>query len=224
MSQDRPFNPLPVSVLLLAGAIAAIELVFQLGDRGILGGASGVGYRIAALNEFAFLPQVFDRMLETGATDLSGLKRFVTYGFVHQSFGHVMFVVVLVLALGKLVGETFEAWTVPAIFLVASAVGALAYGVTPTAQALTGGYPGAYGLIGAYTFVLWVGLGVTGQNQMGAFQLIALLMGIQLAFGLLFGGGLDWVADLAGFAAGFAMSFLVSPGGWARVRAKLRHR
>ena len=49
-------------------------------------------------------------------------------------------------------------------------------------------------------------------------------MGIQLVFGLLFGGGQDWVADLAGFVAGFGLSFLVSPGGRARVVDRLRQR
>jgi hypothetical protein len=32
------------------------------------------------------------------------------------------------------------------------------------------------------------------------------------------------VADIMGFVAGFALSFVVSPGGWARVRDKLRQR
>jgi hypothetical protein len=33
-----------------------------------------------------------------------------------------------------------------------------------------------------------------------------------------------WVADLSGFGFGFLVSFLVSPGGFARVRTKLRQR
>jgi membrane associated rhomboid family serine protease len=49
-------------------------------------------------------------------------------------------------------------------------------------------------------------------------------MAIQLLFGLIFGSGWEWVAELSGFAAGFLLSFLVSPGGWARVRAKIRER
>jgi hypothetical protein len=32
------------------------------------------------------------------------------------------------------------------------------------------------------------------------------------------------VADLSGFLAGFFLSFVVSPGGWGRVRDKLRQR
>ena len=49
-------------------------------------------------------------------------------------------------------------------------------------------------------------------------------MGIQLVFGLLFGGSNAWVADLAGFAAGFGLSFFLAPGGWAKLREKLRHK
>ena len=49
--------------------------------------------------------------------------------------------------------------------------------------------------------------------------LIALLL-----FGLLFGGRNDWLADLAGFASGFGLSFLVVPGGWSRLREVLRRR
>jgi len=29
---------------------------------------------------------------------------------------------------------------------------------------------------------------------------------------------------VAGFAAGFILSFFLAPGGWARIRAKIRHR
>ena len=41
---------------------------------------------------------------------------------------------------------------------------------------------------------------------------------------LLFGGGWDWVAEVAGFATGFLLSFVVSPGGWGHVMARLRRR
>ena len=52
--------------------------------------------------------------------------------------------------------------------------------------------------------------------------LIAFLAGIQLTFALLFGGGKDWVADITGFGAGFGLAFLVSPGGWAAVKRRVR--
>jgi membrane associated rhomboid family serine protease len=59
---------------------------------------------------------------------------------------------------------------------------------------------------------------------MRAFSLIGLLLAVQLIFGLLFGAGQQWVAEVAGFCTGFALSFVVSPGGWQRARARMRAR
>ncbi len=222
---ENPFNALPPVVVALAILVIGPELVFQAGRIGLVGGAQGIGLRLEALNAFAFSPQLFDRMLEVGQFPPRALLRLVSYSFVHLGFTHVLFVVVFLLALGKMVAETFTSGAVLAVFFGSAVAGALVYGLVPgTEQALVGGYPAVYGLIGAYTFILWVGLGATGGNRARAFTLIAFLLGIQLVFGLLFGGGLDWIADLAGFAAGFALSFVVSPGGWSRVVEKLRQR
>jgi membrane associated rhomboid family serine protease len=90
--------------------------------------------------------------------------------------------------------------------------------------ALFGGYPPVYGLIGAFTFLMWVRLAAAGANRLRAFTLIGVLLAIQFVFGVLFGGGSEWIADIAGFAAGFALSFVVVPGGLARVLARLRQR
>ena len=149
------------------------------------------------------------------------LLRLVSYPLVHLSFTHALFVVVFLLALGKMVGEVFRWWAVLAVFFGAGLAGALAYTALPMIHApLIGGYPPVYGLIGAFTFLLWTNLAAQRPTQYRAFSLIGLLMGIQLLFGLLFGGGWDWVAELAGFVAGFLLSFVVSPGGWARVRRR----
>ena len=89
---------------------------------------------------------------------------------------------------------------------------------------LIGAYPGIYGLIGAFTFLIWTKLALVGANRLRAFSLIGMLLAIQLVFGLLFGGGWDWVAEVTGFATGFLLSFVVSPEGFRRVVAILRQR
>ena len=61
-----------------------------------------------------------------------------------------------------------------------------------------------------------------GAQQVRAFSLIGFLMGIQLIFGVFFDVQNDWLADVFGFATGFAMSFVVSPGGFARLRDMVR--
>ncbi|MCB2150782.1 MAG: rhomboid family intramembrane serine protease, partial [Rhodobacteraceae bacterium] len=66
--------------------------------------------------------------------------------------------------------------------------------------------------------------GAENANRYRAFTLIGFLLGIQLLFGVLFGGTPDWIADLAGFAFGFGASFVVGPGGPAHLLARIRQR
>ncbi len=232
MSDDRhanrnapPLNPLPPVVWLLALPMIAIELVLSLGARGLIGGPKAVGWRLDMLERFAFSPDLMRYMVETQQFPLDDLARMLTYPFVHGNITHVLFVVVILLALGKFVGEVFRWWALLAVFFASSVVGALVFAAVPAIRApLFGGYPAVYGLIGAFTFLLWVRLVGSGGNQYRAFSMIGFLMLMQLLFGVLFGGGWDWVADLSGFAAGFVLSFVVAPGGWARVRERLRQR
>lgn len=222
-ADESPFNAVPAVVVALAMVIAAVEIVLQAGESGLAGGPQAVGWRLAALEDYGFLPAVWEFMRSTGQFPSEQMLRFVTYPFLHGSFTHAAFAVVIVLAIGKAVGEIFAAWAVLVVFFVSAAFGALVYGELVSVNApLIGAYPGGYGLIGAFTFLLWVQLAAVGANTMRAFTLIGILLAFQLVFGIFFGAGYDWIADVAGFVAGFLLSFLVSPGGWARVVAKLR--
>lgn len=224
-ADQSPFNALPPVVVGLAMVIAAVEIVFQLGATGFVGDASAIGWRLNGLRDYAFFASVWERMVELGQFPVEHMLRFVTYPFIHGDFLHATFAVVIVLAIGKAVGEVFSPLAFLAVFFVSAILGALIFAaVTWTDAPLYGAYPGAYGLIGAFTFLLWVQLAAVGADQMRAFTLIGFLMAFQLVFGLLFGSDLTWVADIAGFAVGFGLSFIVSPGGWARVLAKLRNR
>lgn len=220
-----PLNPLPPAVWLLALPMIAMEVVVTLGARGLAGGPEAVGWRLDAIQRFAFAPGYLRQMVAQGYYPPEGLVRLVSYPFVHVNFTHALFVVVILLAMGKMVGEVFRGWALLLVFFASAVVGALVYALVPGLEApLIGGYPPVYGLIGAFTFLLWVNLAAVGANKYRAFTLIGFLLGIQLLFGVLFGGGWEWVADLSGFATGFFLSFVVSPGGWARVREKIRQR
>lgn len=220
-----PVNPLPWVVWLLLLPIVAMEVVINLGTSGLAGGAAGVGWRMLAIQKFAFSAPLFQWMWQSGVFPPEQVMRFVTYPFVHASATHAIFVSVFLLALGKFVGEVFKPLSVLVIFFASAIVGALAYGLfANSAVPLLGGYPPDYGLIGAFTFILWTRLGATGHNRYGAFSLIGFLLGIQILFGLLFGGGREWIADLAGFATGFGLSFLVGPGGLKNALTRIRQR
>ena len=220
---QSPFNTVPAVVVAVALVIMGIEAAFSLGERGIVGGPDAIGWRLAALQSYVFSSEIFWWMVDTQRWPLEHVVRFVSYLFVHSSFTHALFVCVFLLALGKMVAEIFGEIGMLAVFLVSGISGALFYAILGPGQVpLIGGFPAVYGLIGAFTFVRWVALGSVGAQQARAFSLIAMLMGIQLVFGLLFGGQPDWIADLSGFATGFGLSFFLVPGGWRRILSKIR--
>jgi membrane associated rhomboid family serine protease len=220
-----PFNPIPPVVWLVLLPVAALEIVFAIGASGFAGDPGAIGWRGDAAQRFALSPLMLDEMLATGRWKADYLMRFVTFTFVHASLGHALMAGVFLLALGKFVAEIFRPWAFLAIVLGAAAGGALVYSLVPGVRgALLGGYPAAYGLIGAFTFVLWARLGALNANRARAFTLIGVLLAVQLVFGLLLGSGPDWIADVAGFAAGFGLSFLVVPGGPTRLLRRVRQR
>lgn len=222
---EAPMNPLPPVLWLILLPVVAMEVVLSAGGLGLAGGQAGIGWRSEALQRFALSPLMLDQMWQTGRVSADYLMRFVTYAFVHGNLTHAIFATVFILALGKFVGEVFRGWAVAAVFLGAVLAGGLAYSLVPGLEvALYGAYPGAYGLIGAFTYILWAKLGAQHAQRGRAFSLIGFLLGIQLLFGVIFGGAPDWVADLAGFAAGFLLSFAVAPGGPAHLLRVIRQR
>ena len=220
---ESPVNPLPAVVMILVLIMALVEGAFMLGARGIVGGPEAVGWRLSAIQNFGFSSRAVAWMVETGTLRGDFLIRFVTYPFLHGGFTQFIFAAVMTLAMGKFVGERMGQIALLILFFGSCIFGALVYAlVVPDGPGLIGAFPGVYGLIGGFTCLLWLRLGEIGAQQAQAFTLIGFLVGIQLVFGLLFGAGQDWVADIAGFVAGFALSFLLLPGAMLRLRDKIR--
>ena len=227
MSSDpntSPVNPISPVVVLFFLIMLLGELAFTLGNQGLIGGPAAVGWRAGAVQDYAFNGAVIELMWQQGRWPLEHVMRFVTYLFVHWSFTHMLVAGVMLLALGKFVGEVFAWWAVAIVFLGSGIGGALVWAVFANDSGyLVGAFPGVYGLIGAFSYVLWLRLGESGGPRLRAFTMIGFLMVIQLIFGILFGAKTDWMADIAGFVFGFLLSFVVSPGGWFRLRERIRH-
>jgi membrane associated rhomboid family serine protease len=221
---EPPVHPVPPIVVALFLVLLAVEAVFSLGEAGLVGGQLAVGWRTEYIQRFGFSGVAFDWMLANNRWPLEHVIRFLSYIFVHGSFYHALFAMVFILAMGKIVTEAVGPVKFLLIFFGSALVGAVAFGVLTNDPWLVGAYPPAYGLIGGFSYLLWLNLKAVGGPQYRAFTLIGFLMAIQLLFGLLFGGGRDWVADLAGFFAGFLLTALLVPGGWARILEKLRGR
>ena len=168
------------------------------------------------------MPGVID-VMQGGRFDFEVIRRFVTYAFVHDGMTHMLFAGALMLALGKFVGDVFSMMNTLLLFVISVTFGALIYGtLAPGNYPLLGLYPAVYGFIGAYTYIVWLSLGAMGQNQIQAFRLIGFLLGLQLLFGLIFGSSPTWIAELAAFFIGFAVSTVLAPGGWASLLRRLR--
>lgn len=224
---QSPFNALPPVVAGLALAITAVELMFQAAGAGLIGGAAGVGWRTEAIRDWGVLPAVWQWMLENRAFPSEFVARFVTYPFLHGGFTHAAFVAVFVLALGNVTAPAFPGWRQLALFFVPAIAGAVVYVVLfPGAGPLYGGYPGAYGLIGAFTVLIRRGMTQVPPDR--AFLLIGFLLAIQPIFGLAAGAGFswlpDWVADLVGAAAGYGLATFMADGGMRGLRDRARRR
>lgn len=222
---ENPVNPMPPMVIALFLGIMIIELSFSLGTRGLVGGPAAVGWRNAAIETYGFNADIMGWMLKNGVFPGEHMIRFLSFIFVHGTFTHALFAGVLLLALGKFVGDVFGQLATLVLFLSSAVAGAVCFGLVAPAQPwLIGAFPGVYGLIGGFTYLMWLKLGQMGARQARAFTLIGFLMAIQLVFALLFGGNSTWMADVGGFAFGFVISFFLAPGGWQKIRAKIRHR
>lgn len=222
---ENPFNAVPPVPLLLFVVIAGVELTLSAAGAGFLGGAQGVGWRSAAFQDYAFAPAVMTEIFERGRGSFDLWKRFVTYPFIHLGFTHALWGAVLMLALGKFVGEKFHPLSFVILFFLCAVLGAAVYGLLSWQNTpLIGAYPGLYGLIGAYTYLMWLTLNRMGQNQLKAFQLIAVLLGIMLIYAMLFGSTPTWIADVAGFVIGLFAAPLLAPGGWSAFLNRMRQR
>jgi membrane associated rhomboid family serine protease len=177
------------------------------------------------MERFGFFDAVFEQWWLTGRAGPDTVWRFVTYGFVHWGLLHALISVVLVLAMGKFASQVFRPWAIWAVFLAALAVGGLTHGLaSANGTPLLGAYPGAYGLIGLFTWMRWIVARMRGENQLAAFSVILLLVALQSTVSLMDGNWHGFWPRLAGFATGFGMAWLVVPGGLAALRRKMQGR
>ena len=112
------------------------QTIFVAGATGAIGNAS----------QFVFAPDLMLQMIALGDYPPEHVMRLVSYPLVHGNMTHALFVVVILLALGKMVGEVFRWWAVLVVFFGAAVAGAFAYMAVPgNAAPLFGGYPAVYG-------------------------------------------------------------------------------
>lgn len=224
---QSPFHALPPVAVALAVAIAGVEAAFQLAQAGLLGG--GREARLVAIRDWAVLDVVWEWMRATGAVPAREALRVLAYPFLHLGFGHAAMACVFVLALGNVIGDVLRGWRLLALFLVPSTAGAVAYVVLFDAAApLVGGYPGAYGMVGAFAWLVRQGMTRLPVDPSRGLVLLGFLLAIQPVFGVITGQGLSWVpgwaAEAVGAGTGWLLAGMLLPGGGRRVLDRARRR
>ena len=109
-------------------------------------------------------------MLETGQTPPELMVRFVSYLFLHASFSHGLFAMVILLAMGKIVSEALGAVAFVTIFFLSGIMGAVAFGLISDDPWLIGAFPSVYGLIGGFTFCCGCGWGRRARTSTERFR------------------------------------------------------
>ncbi len=221
-----PLNPLPGVVWLLLLAIIGIEAVVWAGGAGFIGGQQAVGWRVEAIQRFAFSSAIQDFMLQNMRFPTPHILRYVSFSFIHAAPMHALFGAVLVAALGKSVAQSFGPLRFLLLVLLAPVFGAAVFGLFTSANSLGwlfGAMPMAFALVGGFTWLKWREAAGDVVKQRRAFGMIGILLAARLGFGLFAEAGPAWMAEVVSFAFGFAGSALfLGSGSWARLRARLR--
>lgn len=205
---EMVMNPVPWSVWVLVLPMIALEAIFSAAEAGLLGQNTGVGWRSEAFRAFSVWPDYWLQQWEWGVFPPDLIWRFFSYSFLHADPGHVLFAAVIVLATGKFVGDAMRPWVLLVLFFGSAVGGAVIYAAFSGEQALLiGAYPGAYGLIGGLSHVLWQRSSGPLRDRLQAFRLIGALLVLQLIYSLIFDGSIGWKSEIPAFVIGFALAF-----------------
>lgn len=219
-------NPLPGVVWALLAVVGGVEAVLILAGQGWIGGPTGIGWRLEAIQRLAFPAEVQGWMIENRAAPARLLLRYVGYPWVQAAPAAAGVALVMLAALGKAVAEGQGARVVLAVALAVPPLAAAAFAALAPAGDLAwliGAMPLVFGLVGAFTFGLW-SRAADARARRRAFGLIGVLMLARLGVGLLVEVGPGWIADLVAFALGFALAAGLAPGATGRLAARLRGR
>ncbi|MGB0968154.1 MAG: rhomboid family intramembrane serine protease [Halocynthiibacter sp.] len=231
MYQDHnapPVNPLPRVLILLAVALFAAEPFLMLQKLGFLGGIVGIDGRINLVSDFWLNSGLLRAMIADQDYSLQYVLRFVIYVFVDGSFTGTVFTLVFTLALGNFVARAFAPWKFLVLFFASAFVGGVLYNLLAMVFGyngiLVGGMPGAFGLIGALTWMMWTGVFRHPIGASSPFALIGFLVAFRVVLAPVFGWDWTTVAEWGGFLTGFGLCFILVPGGWAHFLQILRRR
>ena len=220
-------NPIAPILLVIAGAALLLEALFQLTDRGIIGGDGALAWRLEAIQNFGFFDGVFEHFRTNGLEAFLSQPKlalsFITYPFLHWSIPDALIGAAIFLAFGRMVSLRFSIWATLALFGAGILVAGLAYGlVSSSGQPMIGLFEPSCALIGGYCWTEYRFRKFQGEPVWPAFRILIFLAIFNLVAYLFLQPNDYWVGQLAAFATGFGLSYLLAPGAARRIVQRLR--
>jgi membrane associated rhomboid family serine protease len=212
MSELRPpstYRPLPRELWALVGVIAAIEILLDLADAGVVFDPS--------LRARVFEAGAFWSPLLHGAAPLYALQpftMFVSHAFLHGSLLHMVMNMTILLALGRFVADRYGAGVILPLFFVSAVAGGLAFGLLSRgAYPMVGASGAVFGFFGAWIAWDWRRHRAAGASVNPVIRRVVVLAVVNVVVYVGLKGLLAWQAHLGGFLAGLAF------GAWLEARA-----
>ncbi len=218
---NETYKPLPPSLILLVGVIAAIELVLSAADAGLLADPT---LRARLLRTGAFWTQLLHG--ETPIFAAQPYTMFLSHALLHGGFAHMAMNMVMLLALGRFVSDRYGPGVILPLFFVGAVAGGAAYGLLASGGAPMVGASGAdFAFIGVWSVWDYRRHRAAGVPPNPVYTRIAVLAGLNVVMFFWLDGMLAWEAHLGGFIAGCVYGFVLEgreSAGARRARAEAR--
>lgn len=185
-------------------------ILLHIGFGLVIGSGGKTGLYAFKLREM-LLFQPIERFRLGDLPDLQMLWMFVTYGFLHVTWAHLIMNSVFILLLGHLVMERVDRLGFLIIYVGAIIAGGTAFAMSGATVPMAGASGAIYGLAGAIMYWNWAdNPGQIRRYAVPAFDAV-LLAGGNLGYYLATDGAIAWQAHLGGCLAGIVYAAL-QPG------------
>ena len=203
------------ALIALAVFLAAIELVLQAGDAGLLGVPR---MRALAYEYFGFWPGILSGW--TANYPLQPWAMFLTYAFLHGGLMHLGVNLLTLWSLGREVMDRVGPWGFAAIYVLSMLGGAIGFALLGHGfRPMVGASGALFGLAGAFLAWNYVDRFTHSLGLWPVARAVALLIALNIILYYAMDRLLAWETHLGGFVAGWVVAMLVDPLGRQPERA-----
>ena len=197
--------------LVVVAMCSGIELALQLADFGIIGYPR---LRFLAYDYFGFWPGLLGDWTPNYPSQPTLM--FLTYGFLHSGFLHVLFNMITLYSLSRVVILRVGQLRFLVLYILTILGGAIGFWLlTDTLRPMVGASGALFGLAGALISWDYVDRFTVRVGLWPVLRAVLFLVGLNIALWWAMNGQLAWETHLGGFVTGWIVALLLDPRGHA---------